>query len=79
MSRVKRAYEDFVRRYDALDQKYNACVEHVNNFNDKFDSEDMERFNEIETLKDRLLEEQTHITGLVQKQAPSILVENDDG
>ena len=45
-------------------------MEHVNNFNGKFDSDDMERFNEIESLKDRLVEEQTNITGLVQKAEP---------
>lgn len=60
-----------MRRFEQIDQKYNACVEHVNNFNDKFDSEDLERFNEIEDIKDRLIEEQTNITGLVQTTAPS--------
>ena len=45
-------------------------MEHVNNFNGKFDSDDMERFNEIESLKDRLFEEQTNITGLVTKAEP---------
>ena len=35
----------------------------MNSFNDKFVSDDLERVNEIELLKERLLEEQAMITG----------------
>ena len=63
LSKVKKAYEEFVRNYEALENTYNDCVEQVNSFNDKFVSDDLERMNEIEQLKENLLKKENAING----------------
>lgn len=64
ISKVKKSYEEFLRQFEKLNQTYNECVQKVNNFNAKFDSDDLERLNQVRELQDRLKEEEQGITGV---------------
>lgn len=52
-----------MRQFERLNQTYNECVQKVNNFNSKFDSDDLERMNQLKELQERLKEEESGITG----------------
>lgn len=58
ISKVKKNYEEFLKMFEKLNQTYNDCVQKVNNFNGKFDSDDLERRNHLEELQERLREEE---------------------
>ena len=73
---MKKSYEEFLRQFERLSQTYNECVHKVNNFNSKFDSEDLERMNQLKELQERLKEEEQGITGV--KKAKSEDVEKDE-
>ena len=63
ISKVKKSYEEFLKQFERLNQTYNDCVQKVNNFNGKFDSDDLERMNQLKELQERLKEEESGITG----------------
>lgn len=58
ISKVKKNYEEFLKQFERLNHTYNDCVQKVNNFNGKFDSEDLERMNQLKELQERLKEEE---------------------
>ena len=58
ISKVKKNYEEFLRQFEKLNQTYNDCVQKVNNLNGKFDSDDIERRNQLKELQERLKEEE---------------------
>lgn len=63
ISKVKKSYEEFLKQFERLNQTYNDCVQKVNNFNGKFDSDDLERMNQLTELQERLKEAEQSITG----------------
>lgn len=50
ISKVKKNYEEFLKQFERLNHTYNDCVQKVNNFNGKFDSDDLERMNQLKEL-----------------------------
>ena len=74
---MKKSYEEFLRQFERLSQTYNECVQKVNNFNSKFDTEDLERLNQLKELQERLKEEEQGITG-VKKAKDEDIEKNED-
>lgn len=64
--------------FEKLNHTYNDCVQKVNNFNSKFDSDDLERRNQLSELQERLKEEEVCITG-VKKIEPKVKKEAEEG
>lgn len=64
--------------FEKLNNTYNDCVQKVNNFNSKFDSDDLERRDQLNELQERLKEEEVSITG-VKKVEPKVKKETDEG
>lgn len=52
-----------MKQFEKLNGGYNDCVVQVNNFNGKFDSDDLERVHQLQELQERLQEEAMSITG----------------
>lgn len=74
LSKVKKRYEEFVRTFEQLDATYNGAIGQVNGFNDKFVSDDVERLTEIESLKERLTEEQESISSTASEDGSQSLL-----
>lgn len=78
ISKVKKNYDEFLKMFEKLNNTYNDCVQKVNNFNSKFDSDDLERRDQLNELQERLKEEEQSITG-VKKVEPKVKKETDEG
>lgn len=65
--------------FEKLNQNYNECVQKVNNFNGKFDSDDLERINELKELQERIREEEEYISGVKSQPVKKEPNEDDQG
>ena len=63
ISKMKKNYETFQKQFEQLIQKYGSCRSQVDKFDDKFDTEDLERINEIQQIEDKLYDEDLNIYG----------------
>jgi len=68
ISKIKKSSEDLQKKYESLGIKYGDSIRHLNTFNEQFDTDDLERINEIENLEERLREEGESIGGNCSKQ-----------
>ena len=60
---MKKNYEDLQKAIEQLGQKYGVCRNMIDDLDDLFENEDLERLNEIQMLDDRLMEEEENIYG----------------
>ena len=68
ISKIKKSSEELQKKYESLGLKYGDSIKHLNTFNEQFETEDLERINEIEGLEERLREEGESIGGNCSKQ-----------
>ena len=60
---MKKNYEDLQKQIEQLGQKYGVCRNMIDDLDELFENEDLERLNEIQMLDDRLIEEEENIYG----------------
>lgn len=60
---MKKSYEDFQKKIETLNLKYGDCRALIDNFDEKFENEDLERMNEISLIDSQLNEEERNIYG----------------
>jgi hypothetical protein len=63
ISQIKKSSEELQKKYEALGLKFGESMRQLSTFNQHFDSDDLERVNEIESIEDRLREEGESIGG----------------
>jgi hypothetical protein len=71
ISKIKKSSEDLQKKYENLGTKFGDSIKQLNTLNEKFDTDDLERINEIELLEDRLREEGESIGGNCSKNSHS--------
>lgn len=63
ISKMKKNYETFQKQFEQLILQYGNCRSQVDSFDEKFDTEDLERINEIQLIEDKLYDEDLNIYG----------------
>ena len=69
ISKMKKNYETFQKQFEQLIQQYGNCRSQVDSFDEKFDTEDLERINEIQLIEDKLYDEDLNIYGKSEADA----------
>lgn len=62
---MKKNYEELQKQIEACNLKFGECRQMINNFEEEFDNEDLERLNQIMMIDEQLQEEEMHIYGQV--------------
>lgn len=55
---MKKNYEGFQKEIEQLNLKYGNCRNQVDQFDERFDTDDLERINEIQLIDDKLNDEE---------------------
>lgn len=65
---MKKNYEELQKKIEAVNVGFGDCRAMVDNFEDQFENEDLERVNEVQMINERLGEEEENIYGKAQSE-----------
>lgn len=70
ISKMKKNYEELQRQIEAVTLKFTDCRHQINNFEEEFENEDLERLNQIMNLDEQLQDEEINIYGKAEEDDP---------